>query len=512
VERLNEELVTTSELNKAVKQFVAATLATRKTMQGQAQELGSNWISATDLNFSKRFLEAVKRTTPEVLRRVARQYLTAANRTTYALLPTGSTPKTLSVSEVARHTPIQKFELENGLRLLVKEDRRLPFIELRAVLRGGVLAESADTNGVTQLTAKMLLKGTGRRSAEAIALEAESIGGSIDSYGGNNSVGVNAEVMEGDLETGLDLLADVLLDPAFDPALLERERETQLASIRAQRDHLLQSTFQSMRRELFGERGYGLDPAGSESAVSALSVDGLRCFHRRLFVPGNCVLAVYGNIDAEEARRMVSYKLGAWPAGPVMQVPEFNPEPIKGVRRITDLRDKKQAVIVIGYRGATLFSPDRYALELVQEACSDLGSRLFLRIREELGLAYYVGAQNVAGLTPGCFAFYAGTAPESAELVEQELLAQAATLAREGLAPDELARAKAKVVGQRKIARQDLGHLAMSTALDELHGLGYANSDNEDARYEAVTVEQTRTAAQKYLAGTEYVVSIIKPA
>ena len=131
-------------------------------------------------------------------------------------------------------------------------------------------------------------------------------------------------------------------------------------------------------------------------------------------------------------------------------------------------------MLVIGFRGTTVRDADRYPLELLQEACSDLGSRLFMRIREKLGLAYYVGAQNVLGLAPGYFAFYAGTMPEKASQVETELLNEAELLRAEGLTAEELKRAKAKIIGQRKIARQDLGGFAMTTALDELYGLGYA--------------------------------------
>ncbi len=118
-------------------------------------------------------------------------------------------------------------------------------------------------------------------------------------------------------------------------------------------------------------------------------------------------------------------------------------------------------------------NPDRYALDLVQECCSDLGSRLFLRIREELGLAYYVGAQNFAGLVPGYFAFYTGTDPAKAALVETELLKEAELLRTVGLTPEELKRAKAKIIGQKKISRAELGNLASTTALDELYGLGW---------------------------------------
>ena len=107
-----------------------------------------------------------------------------------------------------------------------------------------------------------------------------------------------------------------------------------------------------------------------------------------------------------------------------------------------------------------MFDDDRYALELMQESCSDLGSRLFLRIREQLGLAYYVGAQNFAGLVPGYFAFYTGTEPSKVELAEKEMLKEAELLRNEGLTAEELKRAKAKIIGQKKIARQDLGHLA----------------------------------------------------
>ena len=184
---------------------------------------------------------------------------------------------------------------------------------------------------------------------------------------------------------------------------------------------------------------------------------------------------------------------------------------IKEMKRIVQTREKKQAVMVIGFPGASLESSDRFALELVQEACSDLGSRLFMRIREKLGLAYYVGAQNFLGLAPGFFAFYVGTEPEKLPLVESELLREAETLREEGLTAEELKRSKAKVIGQKKIARQDIGGLAMTTALDELYGLGYGFIDTEDAKYEAVSLEEVKAAAQKYLRAGAVVVSIVKP-
>jgi zinc protease len=403
---------------------------------------------------------------------------------------------------------IQKIDFPSGLRLLVKEDHRLPFVELRAVFQGGVLRESSERNGATQLMAKMLLKGTTSRSAEDIVRTIEEVGGSIDSYGGNNSFGANIEVLSADFAAAMEVLGDVILRPTFPPDILERERNVQLAGIRATRDHLLQSAFQGMRQKLFAGRGYGLDPSGREESVKALTQADLCELHKTLVTPKNCVLSIFGDIDSKAAIEATRAAFDSWPlaASPAPLDGQFRP--IADTDRIIEPRDKKQAVIVLGFPGLTLNDPRRHALELLQEACSDLGSRLFLRIREELGLAYFVGAQNFLGLVPGYFAFYAGTLPEKAAVVEEELKKEAELLQSEGLTEAELARAKAKVLGQRKIARQDLGHQAMTSALDELYGLGYMHSEAEDARYAAVTLEQIREVAQAQLNLRAHVVSI----
>lgn len=516
VEALKSNHATEAELAKARKQFLAGMLAARKTMQGQAQDLGGSWLAANDLSFSRRYLEAVKKVTLEDVQAVARKYLTAENRTLYALLPSGTRPAESRALEVVADHPVVKLNLPCGLRLLVKEDHRLPFVELRAVFRGGVNQETLANNGSSQLMARMLLKGTRTRTAEAIANSIESVGGSIDSYGGNNSIGVNAEVMEEDFDLGLSVLADVLINPSFPAEAFLREREVQLTAIRAQKDHLLQVAFRQMRRGLFGDAGYGLDAIGTEGSVQALNAEDLKTWHARLVMPENCVLAVFGRVDTERVRQTVTAAFAPWfdasltPAFAPLSSAESGPRQA-GVKRSTEYQDKKQAVVAIGFQGTSLFDPDRYAFDLVQEVCSDLGSRLFMRIRDELGLAYYVGAQNMAGVTPGYFAFYAGTAPEHAELLEKELLAQADVLRREGLTEAELKRAKAKIIGQRKIARQDLGHLAMSTALDELHGLGFTHGETEDRRYEAVTLEEVRKVAEKYLDLDAMVISWVRP-
>ena len=510
VERV-KTTVSAEEVAKAVKQFVSATLSTRKTMEGQAQNLGGNWLAAGDLNFSERYLAAVKNATPADIQRVAREYLTPENRTLYALLPEGTAPKVAALEEASHDRAIEKFVLPNGLTLLVKEDHRLPFIEFRSLFQGGVLAETVANNGITQLLSRLLLKGTARRTAEGLATEIESIGGSIDSYGGNQSFGVNVEVLSSDFALGMDLLADVLLNPTFPAEALDREREVQIAGIHALKDELLKSASLAMRKAIFGEASFGLDPLGTEAVVQGVTTDDVRAFHQQLARPNNCVLAIYGDVTVAQIRAAVDQYFADWKPSAARPVFAQSHPPLKTFKRVRETRDKKQAVLVVGFPGTTMSSDDRFALELIQESCSDLGSRLFLRIRDELGLAYYVGAQNFAGVVPGYFAFYTGTEPAKAEQVEQELLREAMLLRNEGLTAEELKRAKAKIIGQKKIARQDLGHLASATALDELYGLGYGRAELDDAKYEAVTREQIKQVARKYLRTDALVVALVAP-
>jgi zinc protease len=427
-----------------------------------------------------------------------------------------SAPRSAAATLAGTDHAVQKFTLANGLRLLVKEDHRLPFVEFRTGSRGGALAETAALSGLTQLLAKLLVKGTPTRTAEQIAIEIESVGGNLDAYGGNNSFGVTAEVMREDFALGLELVAEVLRRPAFPADAIEREREVQLAGIRAQRDDLPRSAVMLMRRQLFGNAGYGLDTLGTEESVSRLTVAELRAFHARLAVPNNCVFGIYGDVEPAAVRTAVERAFGDWqPNGGIESMAKSavrSPQSEAGASRVTEARDKKQAVVVMGFPGTTLHAPDRFALELVQETCSDLGSRLFMRIRDELGLAYSTGAMNFMGLVPGYFAFYAGTEPEKVALVEAEMLKEAELLRADGLSADELRRAKAKVIGQKKISRQELGSQAMTNVLDELYGLGYANSDAEDAQFDAVTLADVQAAARKYLRPEAVVTAVVGPA
>jgi zinc protease len=511
VDEVKQTGVTAEELEKARKITLSQHLGALTTMRGQASDIGSNWLLTRDLNFSREYLEAIQKVTLNDIKRVATTYLTENNLTVVSLNPKGSlSGKAEPVKSIAAGE-IQKFELSNGLRLLVREDHRLPLVGIGAVFRGGLLAETPHDNGVTRLMAKALLKGTKTHTAEQIANEIEAVGGSISSDAGNNSFSVSLDVMEPDVKLGLDLLSDVLLNATFPERAIAREKEIQIAAIQQEEEQLTTVARNIMRQALFPQHPYALRSNGSVEAVQHLTQKDLSDFRDRYVVAKNGVVYVFGDVKAVEVKQLVEQALGNMKPGALALTDAKPSTPLSKSETVESRKDKAQGVIMVGFRGATLSSPDRYALELIDEASSDLGSRFFIRIREKMGLAYYVGAAQMQGLVPGLFSFYLGTDPQKIERVKTELLDEIHKLATEGLTPEELERAKRRLIGQQEIANQSNDAFGYHCALDELYGLGFNYYKQLEKDVNAVTLEDIKKVAVKYFRDQPYVLATVGP-
>src|SRR6266403_394742 len=511
LDEVKQSGVRAEELMKAKKMSLSHQLGALTTMRGQASDIGSNWLLTRNLNFSRDYLDAVQKVTLDDIKRVAAHYLTNANLTVISLNPKGSllpkagTAKPISAGEV------QKFELSNGLRLLVREDARLPLVAVGAVFRSGLLAETPQTNGATRLMAKALLKGTTTRTAEQIADEIEAVGGSISSEASNNTFNISLEVTKPDVKLAVELLSDVLLNATMPEKAIAREKEIQIAAIKQEEEQLTTVARNILRQALFTQHPYALRANGSVESVQRLNQKDLLEFRDRYVVAKNGVIFVFGDVKAAEVKQLFEQALGGMRPGALALTDAHPAAPLSKTETVESRKDKAQGVIMVGYRGADIFSPDRYALQLIDEASSDLGSRFFIRIREQMGLAYYVGASQMEGLVPGLFAFYLGTDPQKIEPVKTALLDEIRKLASEGLTQEELTRAKKKLIGQHQIAMQSNDSFGYQCALDELYGLGFDYYKNLERDTEAVTLDEIKRAAAKYFRDQPYVLATVRP-
>ena len=503
--------VTERELAKARKASLSHQLQSVTTMRGRASDLGSNWLLARNLDFSRDYLDAVQRVTADDLRRVLATHLTDRNLTVVSVNPTGSLAQAGAAAAVRTAGDIQKFDLPNGLRLLVREDPRLPLVSMCASFKAGLLAETAADNGITRLLARVLVKGTHTRTAEQLADEIEELGGALGSDAGNNSLSVSVSVMRPDLRAGLGLLADVLLHATLPEKALAREKDAQLAGIKAEDEEITVIARHLLRENLFGAHPYGLRGSGTPESVARLTRDDLLAFRDRHLCARNGVLAIFGDVRADEIRALVEDALAPLPAGEPAFTTVPEPPALPASREVELIEEKEQAVLMVGFPGIDIHSPDSAALDLLDEACSDLGSRLFLRIREEMGLAYFVGSSHLSGLARGMFVFYLGTDPAKLADVKAALHDEIAKLARDGLTAEEVSRAREKSLGQMEIRHQSNGAFAYQAALNELYGLGHSYHLTQRRQLEALTTEQVAAAARRYFQQPA-ITAIVRPA
>jgi zinc protease len=379
-----------------------------------------------------------------------------------------------------------------------------------ATFRCGLLAETPADNGIARLFARTLIKGTRTKSADEIAESIEAVGGALGSDSGNNSVSLSARVLRPDLPHALGLMSDILLHASFPAAALERERDAQLASIKADDEEITSNARNLLRAHLFAGHPFAMPLLGTPERLAVLKPSDLAAFRDRHVTAANGVLSIFGAVNAREIRDIAEGALAALPSGggASLKIPQPAFPTANSEHKIA--MPKEQAVIMVGFPGVDLFSADAVALELIDEACSDLGSRMFNRIREEMGLAYFVGSSNLAGLARGAFSFYVGTDPAKVTEVRAALADEIRKLAGDGITAAELERSKAKLLGAQAIRNQSNDALAFACALDELYGLGARHYEGLQQRVEAVSLEQVRDVSRRYFTQA-HVTVIVSP-
>jgi zinc protease len=509
VDDRRERRMTDEELLKAKRMITVNAIEQLQTVKGVASDLGLNWLYARNLEFSRQYLERLDAVTVADVERVVGRYLTDSNLTVAVLRP-ASQSKQISILKNQPPNP-QLHVLSNGARVVLVPDRRLPIIYSSGVFRGGSLYETAEDNGVHRLLTQAMPKGTGSRSAEQIAEAIEGIGGMLSIESGYNTLRVAVSSLAADFEDAFAVLMDVTGNPIFPAEATERERESQIAAIRAEKAQPQSVARNLLRAEIYGGHPYGLNPLGREETVPQIGEAQLAQRHRECVVWPNAVFGFCGDFDSQwildlietHAQKLPSQKASA---------DRFCPA-VNGFKshRVTSHEGRHQAVVYIGFLVCTMADPDRLGLELLDEATGDSSSRFFVKVREELGLAYSVGSSLFLGIAPGVFSVHAATAPERVETVSEILLVELESLAARGLEQQEFDRAKTRTLAQLAFQLQNMDAYAHSVALNELYGLGYDYVHQRKKQVERLTIDSVNEAARKYLMDKPAITVIVRP-
>ncbi len=502
---------TAAQLKKALRQLVVGEINTRKTMSGQASRLGAAEVVVGDLDYSRSYFDRLRRITPGELKRALRAYLAPERLTTISLNPAASAaPTETPIAAAASNEDFTEVKLPNGARLLWQRNGRLPNLHLRFIVQGGPLFEEPSQHGSTALLATMLAKDTRRHSAAAVARFIEEVGGSFYPFSGNNSLGLAAEVLPTDVDRALQVLSEAILQPAFKPATFAIERDAQLAELQQDADDVVTYSRKLARKKFFGPHPLALDDHGDVDGVKALTPAALAALWRRLCVGPNAVLAVAGDFDPKKLLPKLKALLTKIPGGaaPISAVKFAG---AASVGDFTETRPREQAVVLQAFPGPRAHAPDFYVSEVADEIFSGMASRLFERVREEKGLAYFVRSARVTGLDAGMFYFYAGTQPGKEAEVLAEIDAEIARVAAGGVEPAELARCQARLKAGRRQAMQTNSSRAMQAGLNALQGQPINDWRNYDARIDAVSAADLAAFASRYFVRAQRTQLVVRP-
>jgi len=556
IERLRVEPVSGEELERARNNFLASELFERESVSGLASKLGSFEVLGGDWRGEQRYFETLRSATVDDLQRVAQTYLSPDQLTATALIPdkTSETldaealeqavmagadrtrsrfasPKKLAArssrpsaaaaeSGAARQAgaaahgaadEIHSYELGHGAMLHVAPRRELPVVATRAAFLGGLLADSAEQAGLSGFVAAMWSRGTEQRSNAGFARAVEDLAADISGFSGRSSMGAHLEVTTDNLLPALDLFAEFLLEPGFDPEEIERERRETLAAIDRREDQLAQRAFALFQQTEFATHPYRQSVIGERDTVERFDAAMIRAHHDRLIQLPNLVLSVAGDVDPDEIAAAMSSRLSGLSSGPFELAPP-PPEPAhSGIREARWTKDRAQAHLVIGFRGITVDDPDRHTLEVISQLLAGQGGRLFLDLRDKRSLGYSVSAMNIAGLAPGFFAVYIATSPDKLEEAQRGIHEHLERLVSEAPSDDELAQTKRHLSGNYAIDQQRNAARAAHIALDSLYGLGPREHLVYPEHVAAVTREDVLRVSQRVLRLDAYTQAIVAP-
>jgi zinc protease len=410
--------------------------------------------------------------------------------------------------------PVLERRLPNGLTVLAVEYPELPIFALQLVLPGGAALDPPDKAGVAELTADLLRQGTERRSAEELAREIEFLGGAVNTGAGYDFSTVSAEFLQKDLARALDLVSDVVLHPAFRQEDFRRMRGLALAGIVAARESPGAVADRCFQAFLYGRHPYGHPSQGTEASVGGLAAADVREFYRRHYGPAGAVLVVIGNAPADLLATAAAQAFAPWrPAAE--SAPALTPPPrVRGRRLLlVDKPDATQAHIRVGNVALARTDP-AYVQALVTSTIlgGGFGSRLIDELRVKRSLTYGASSVFVARKVPGELRVGTFTkVPTTGEALGVTLDVLRDFAAR-GATAEELARAQSLLAGQFPLQLETPNALASRLAELQAYGLPRTDLATYPARVLAVSGDDVRGLAGRYVPTDDAAIVIVGPA
>jgi zinc protease len=412
---------------------------------------------------------------------------------------------------------VERVVLPNGLVLLVSENHSSPSISISAIVRAGSRFEADEKAGLASLAGELIEEGTTARTSQQIAESIDAAGGHLMTFGDYQSSRVAVLSLARDFNLGLDITSDLLMNAVFPEDKVRQQIDRRVAQIKSRLD-----VPRTQASDIFNEIVFKGTPqhrptVGYAETVSALTRSDIEEFYQRYYVPNNTVLAIAGDIDTRETIARVDSELGKWKrAGgfspPDVPWPHLEAEPVEKYVAAP----KEQVNMFMGHAGIRRKDPDYHALlvmDTILGSSPGFTSRIPRILRDEQGLAYstFANITSSAGLDPGRFVAYIGTAPANLDRARAGLHGEIARIVEEGVTTEELDIAKSYLTGSFVLRFQRNGQVAEFMLEAEIYDLGFDYLEKYPELIRAVTVDEVNRVTRKNIRPERLTTVVVGP-
>lgn len=399
--------------------------------------------------------------------------------------------------------------LDEGLTIATDRVQGARSVAIGVWVGVGSRDEPAELSGVSHFLEHLLFKGTPLRTAQDISRSIDRIGGDINAFTAKEFTSYYCRVPARHTAFGIELLGDVLTHSNLDDDDVESERQVILEELAMDDDAPDDVAMRMLSRAIFADHGLGRDTAGDRQTVTALTADAVREFFARRYTTETTVVSIAGDIDHDDVVGAVATAFADLPAGSA-DLGRVAPTQSAAGAHLSD--DTEQVHLALGGRGLPRQHPDREALDVVNHVFGGgLSSRLFEEIRERRGLAYTVYSSLSAYSDAGAWNVYAGAMPAHAATVYELVLAELDRLATDGIDGDELDVAVGYLTGAYEMGLEDTAARMSRLGGMLVTGREVRSVEEQLARWEAVTVADTRRAIESVYAAADPITVTVGP-
>jgi zinc protease len=416
-----------------------------------------------------------------------------------AAWPSQSPPRPLAAHDV-KFPPYELRTLQNGMQVVVVMHHEQPAVSLRLIVRAGSAQDPAGEAGLASLAASLLDQGTGTRTAAQLADLLDSVGGDSDTGAGRDLSFARVLVMKDSFDLGLNLLADEIRNPSFADEEIERQRQRMISALKVSYDDPEYIADVVFDRLVYGFNPYGAPSGGTPQSLPRITRADLQAFHRRWYAPNNCLLAVVGDVTAEEAFAAAARAFGDWPKREVpADTPADPPAPARRVL-VVDRPEAVQTEVRVGHLGVPRKLGDYTALDLAIRILGGQGAnRLHRVLRMERGLTYGASAEMETLKRAGEFVAITNTRSEATGEVLRLVVEQFNRLRNDRVGDEELADAKAYLTGNLPLRIEAPDDIALQVLNVLFYDLPIDELQTYRERVNAVSVGDIARVAGAYL-------------